>query len=62
MRILINSATETEAKLSAAAVERLLRIAFTRYASFLQQVRLDSATKTLLGRRAGYVVRIHARL
>jgi len=60
MKIVINQQTEAQAGFSAQSVERLLRIAFTRYASLLKQVDLSWRTTTCPDLSPGYAVHLRA--
>jgi hypothetical protein len=58
MKIVITHPTAADAAYNAEAVERLLRIAFTRYASILKQISLQVDKTACPGSGAGYKVHI----
>ena len=58
MKISISASSGTEAHRNEESLERLLRIAFTRYASFIRQITLDLGARAGPSASPGYWVRL----
>ena len=58
MKVSIRVSSDTEAYRSEESLERLLRIAFTRYASLIRQVTLILEIKACLGMSPNHSVRL----
>jgi len=58
MKISISAPSNAEAQRSEESLERLLRIAFTRYASSLRQIALDLEVKACAGTSPSYRARL----
>ena len=58
MKILITHPTAMGSACNAESLERLLRIAFTRYASFVRQISLQADKTTCTGSGPAFLVRI----
>ena len=60
MKIVISAPTGSEGRQSEETLERLLRIAFTRYVSLVRQVTLDLDAKTVVDASSSH--RVHIRV
>ena len=58
MRVSVSASCRTQAQMSEASLERLLRIAFTRYAGSLRQITLVLGDRSCPGMKPGYHVRL----